>query len=285
MHIEKNEVISTVDSRRIITVDSGAEIRTVEYCMMPDGSIQAFDNVVPITAANTINADYDHFINDQATCTQDSIVSCSQFHPGAVGGVKSGTLGGACKFLTGKKNFRLKGSPVLLDGDLVVTNNGNSEVGSIVHPGRYRPIKGSQIEYAPLKPDPEFEYLEVGTHQLHLKVLYPNGKPVLLNTCIVELKHRGFMPGHRVTGTKLVDGEGKIFLTKTEFYESDLVFDRAESICYVSKDKKIGYPTHRQIFDISKLERTSPTEAFVEVRILPDAMMKDFSHGKTLKRQ
>lgn len=269
--------VSSVNGRRVITVDSGAEIRTVDHCFMPNGSIQAFDNVVPIRSDNVAHVEASHQINGKATCTQNTIVLSSQIHPRAVAGIRSGTIGGPCHFLKNPHDFYINGSSVLLDGDLVQANTHNTEPGFVVHPGRYTPLEGSEIEYLPLGSVSDFAYQEVGTHQIQLKLSYPNGQPVLLQSCLVQLEtlQQNAQSKTRITGTALTQGEGLIFITQEEFESAELIFDKIESIVYFTENKKQGYPTHCQRFKIKQLPKIADTCVALTIRVLPPLLIKN----------
>jgi len=254
----KNPVVKGAfsDGRRRITKDCGAELRTIDICIMPDGSIKSFDNVAYVKDA--INCAAQYTINYSPVLTMASVLSTTYGSEGAVAGIKSGTIGGQCHFITGGENLIIEGHPVLRDGDLGIANNGNTAPAQIVHPERYTPIDGKPYEYD--HPDSLPEVL-IGTEKVKFKFLYTDGKVPNIKAFKMVFKN-----SKRPTGVKLKLGLGTLFFSKQERETESLIIDTLEML-----DCKTGYPTHYQEIDLKTCGES------VTIKILPPPICIDLS--------
>lgn len=87
----------------------------------------AYTNVAKSSSA--INTARDVFINNHPACHQGSQFANSRGdEAGTYRGIHSATIEGRAEFLTGSSNVFIEGQPAVRSGDLMISNNRNSNI-------------------------------------------------------------------------------------------------------------------------------------------------------------
>jgi uncharacterized Zn-binding protein involved in type VI secretion len=85
------------------------------------------------------------FVNGHPLATLASSTAQSYGDQASEGGVKSGTTAGALRFLTASPTVFLEGNPAVRHGDLIVSNEGNTEPSTWVQPGKHAPAMATLL--------------------------------------------------------------------------------------------------------------------------------------------
>jgi putative chitinase len=131
------------------------------------------------------------FINGNPVCHQKSIFSKSAGdEPGSRKGVVSGTIKGKAEFVTGSPNVFIEGIPAARQGDMMVSNNGNTSPMPLSQPGapRAKEVKTEQMEELDESKLPNEVPLTVSGGALHIqhdlvgyRINVSDGNPQTLN--------------------------------------------------------------------------------------------------------
>jgi uncharacterized Zn-binding protein involved in type VI secretion len=139
----------TINGRTAVHAGSQGTLTTVDVCWTKVGK-----PVVPIPytnvarSADAAKAAGTVFINGNPVCHQKSIFANSAGdEPGTRKGVVSGTIKGKAEFVTGSPNVLIEGIPAVRQGDLMVSNNGNTSPMPLSQPGapRAKEVKTEQV--------------------------------------------------------------------------------------------------------------------------------------------
>ncbi|WP_429884328.1 PAAR-like domain-containing protein [Geoalkalibacter halelectricus] len=147
-----------INGRTAVHAGSGGVLTTVDVCRTKIGKKIvniAYTNVARSSDAAGTAATV--FINGHPVCHQKSIFAVSSGdEPGDRMGVVSGTIKGKAEFITASPNVFIEGVPAVRQGDMMVSNNGNTAPMPLMQPGAVAPpgldlgdldeIRGSERE-------------------------------------------------------------------------------------------------------------------------------------------
>ncbi|WP_429884436.1 DUF4150 domain-containing protein [Geoalkalibacter halelectricus] len=125
------------NGRTAVHAGSGGTLTTVDVCRTKIGKKIvniAYTNVA--RSADAAQTAATVFINGHPVCHQKSIFAVSSGdEPGDRMGVVSGTIKGKAEFITASPNVFIEGVPAVRQGDMMVSNNGNTAPMPLMQPG------------------------------------------------------------------------------------------------------------------------------------------------------
>jgi len=125
------------NGRTAVHAGSGGVLTTVDVCRTKIGKPIvniAYANVA--RSADAAGTAATVFINGNPVCHQKSIFAVSSGdEPGDHMGVVSGTIKGKAEFITASSNVFIEGVPAVRQGDMMVSNNGNTAPMPLMQPG------------------------------------------------------------------------------------------------------------------------------------------------------
>ncbi len=130
-----------INGRTAVHKGSKGILTTIDVCLTKVGK-----PVVPIPYTNVARSEdaaqtaSTVFVNGHPICHKDSIFAKSTGdEPGNRKGVKSGTITEKAEFITASSNVFIEGVAAVRQGDLMVSNNGNTAPMPLSQPGAPRP--------------------------------------------------------------------------------------------------------------------------------------------------
>lgn len=125
------------NGRTSVHAGSGGVLTTVDVCRTKIGKKIvniAYTNVA--RSADAAGTAATVFINGHPVCHQKSIFAVSSGdEPGDHMGIVSGTIKGKAEFITASSNVFIEGVPAVRQGDMMVSNNGNTAPMPLMQPG------------------------------------------------------------------------------------------------------------------------------------------------------
>ncbi|MDO3379332.1 DUF4150 domain-containing protein [Geoalkalibacter halelectricus] len=125
------------NGRTAVHAGSGGTLTTVDVCRTKIGK-----NIVNITytnvarSADAANTAATVLINGHPVCHQKSIFAVSSGdEPGDRLGIVSNTIKGKAEFITASSNVFIEGVPAVRQGDMMISNNGNTAPMPLMQPG------------------------------------------------------------------------------------------------------------------------------------------------------
>jgi hypothetical protein len=162
-----------INGRTAVHAGSQGTLVTVDVCLTKIGK-----KTVPISYTNVArSADAAKtastvFINGNPVCHQKSIFAVSTGdEPGNRLGVVSGTIKGKAEFVTGSPNVLIEGVPAVRQGDMMVSNNGNTAPMPLSQPGaaRAREVTPDQVNELAATQLPRDVPLDASGGKLHIQ--------------------------------------------------------------------------------------------------------------------
>ena len=135
-----------INGRTAVHAGSGGTLTTIDVCRTKIGKKIvniAYTNIARSSDAAQTAATV--FINGHPVCHQKSIFAVSTGdEPGDHLGVVSNTIKGIAEFITASSNVFIEGVPAVRQGDMMVSNNGNTAPMPLMQPGA-APAQGLEL--------------------------------------------------------------------------------------------------------------------------------------------
>ncbi len=139
-----------INGRTAVHKGSNGVLTTIDVCKTKIGK-----STVPIPYTNIArSADAAQtastvFVNGNPVCHKNSIFAKSTGdEPGNRKGIKSGTIKGKAEFITASSNVYIEGIAAVRQGDMMVSNNGNTAPMPLSQPGAKKPKKNELEDIA-----------------------------------------------------------------------------------------------------------------------------------------